>query len=276
MALQRAAMARAAVEKRQAKLWKEAADASARLSVANKAYDDGDIRVASRMFVSVALRHRNTPAGKQARERLGNLAQEARGKLAEIDTRLAGQDARVPPIDPLTGDYGPPAEPSPHNRQELVTESFRQYSELAELYEGVPEVARELRRHVSRQRRVPEYAVVLNEPQAKKLWELGQQHEAKGEACCAYWTYERAARLGPAPSALRAGTRIAEMKQGPEVVASAENCKCIRECHELYLRAEKLVELRPVLARERFAEIVRRAPEDSEVHRLAKKRLATL
>ena len=180
------------------------------------------------------------------------------------------------PIEPPVEEQWPPSTPSPNEWQDLVTEAFRHYSDLAEEYECVPVVARELRRHISRQTRRPEYAAVLNEPKAKKLWESGQQHEGKGEMCCAYWVYERAARLVPAPSAHGARDRLAWMKQDPEVVASAETCKCIRECHKSYLLAERLIELRPRLAKERFAEIVDRAPDESEVHRLANQRLAEL
>jgi hypothetical protein len=228
------------------------------------------------MYLSLALRHRKTQAGKEAKQRLAQLAEEARDKLRQIDARLAGDDDFRPPVESLQAERPPRAEPSPQQWQNRVIEAFRQYSELIEQYENVPTVASELRRHVARQRRQPEYAAVLNEPKAKTLWELGQQHEKKGEPCCAYWMYDRSARLVPAPSALRARDRFAEMKRDAAVVAAAETCRCIRECHGAYLIAERLIALKPERAKERLAEIVQRAPEDSEVYRLAKARLAEL
>lgn len=269
-------MARAAVKARQMRLWKEATTAAARLAAADKAYQQGDIRIASGIYVTVGLKHRETPSGKQAKQRLAQLAEEAREKLRQIDTRLADVEPPDPLIDSPAGEPWLPPEPSLNDSQDTITEAFRQYEDLAEQYELVPVVSRELRRHVSRQRRRPEYAAALNEPEARSLWECGQQHEKKGEACCAYWMYEESARLAPAPSALRASDRFGEMKQDPKVVASAEICKCIRECHKIYLNAERLIAVKPLLARERFTDIVTRAPNDSEVYRLAKQRLAEL
>ena len=120
-------------------------------------------------------------------------------------------------------------------------------------------------------RRQPEYASVLNELAAKSLWELGQEHERDDQLCCAYWVYKRAAELTPAPSAVLAKNRFAELDKDPQVVASAEKCRTLQWCHQAYLRADRLLELKPERATELFAEIVSRAPKDSEVYREAKK-----
>ncbi len=276
LASKRAEMARAAAKARQMRLWKEAATAAARLAAADRTRQEGDIRVASGIYLSVALKQKATPTGQQAKQRLAELAAEARERCHQIDTRLINLEDPHRPIDAPPGEHWLPLEPPPSESQDTIAEAFRQYSDLADQYELVPVVARELRRHIARQRRRPEYAAALNEPEAKALWEAGQQHERKGEACCAYWVYESSARLVPAPSALKSRDRMAEMKRDPEVVSSAETCKCIRECHKIYLQAERLIELRPLIAKERFAAIVDRAPDDSEVYRLAKQRLASM
>jgi hypothetical protein len=271
-AARQAALNRAAAEARQAYLWKQAATAATRLAAGEKAYQEGDIRVASRIYLKLALSRKKTPAAAEAKQRLTQLAEEAREKVRGIDARLVAQQGVSSPGEwPATA--GPPPVGASAPGGDLVTEAFRQYDQLARQYGGVPAASRELRGHVARQRRRPQYAAVLNEPEARALWEAAQQHEAKDERCCAYWVYRRAARLVPAPSAQLARDRLAELQQDPEVVASAEVCRKLRECHKIYTRAERLSELKPGRAQELYAEVVRRAPRDSEVYRLAQTRV---
>ena len=59
------------------------------------------------------------------------------------------------------------------------------------------------------------------------------------------------------------------MEEDPEIVASAAACRELQECHKIFSRAEKLSKLRQARAKELFAQIVERAPEDSELHRAA-------
>ena len=251
------------------------------------------------MYVALALRYRVTPAGQMARQRLAHLVLEARAKLQKIDARLAEHEFAPPAIDsfddPARGDGShfsdwpagsfPPINPAQlpfetgppqQNWQPSVEEAFLQYDKLARQYEEVPAIALELRRHVARLRQQPKYAAVLDEPEARELWNSGQNHEKTGEACCAFWAYESAARLEPAPSAILASARLAEMKRDPGTVAAAQTCRQIRECHHVYLRAERLIETRPSKARAMFAEILLNAPADSEVRRLARQRVAEL
>jgi len=134
----------------------------------------------------------------------------------------------------------------------------------------------EIRNHVSKQRRLPEIAAVLNEPEAASLLAVARQHDKKGEQCCAYWVYERAAKLVPAPSAQVARDRFVEVTQDSDAVAAAKTCREIRECHSLYWRAELLIAKRPTRAKELFDEIVSRTPEDSEIHRAAQEQIENL
>ena len=80
----------------------------------------------------------------------------------------------------------------------------------------------------------------------------------------------------PAPSAVQAGFRFAELAEDPQVVASAQACRELKWCHQAYVRAERLLSGKPEAANEIFAEIVRRAPEDSEVYRAATRALAAM
>ena len=63
------------------------------------------------------------------------------------------------------------------------------------------------------------------------------------------------------------------MKQDPRIVASAEACRELQQCHKIYNRAKKLISPRPTRAKELFAQIVARAPEDSQLYRAARAHL---
>jgi hypothetical protein len=150
---------------------------------------------------------------------------------------------------------------------------FREYDRLIAKYGELPAVGADIKAHVAKLRRQPAYAAVLNEPAAAALWKQGGQYERDNHLCCAYWTYKKAAELLPAPSAVLANNRFTDLAKKPQVVASAESCRNLKWCHQAYLRAQRLLEARPERAKEIFAEIVARAPEDSEVHRAAKRRI---
>jgi hypothetical protein len=154
-------------------------------------------------------------------------------------------------------------------REKLVVEAFQEYDQVARPYGGVPAVKSELKKHVAKQRRRDEFAAVLNEPEAKILWEEGQQHERENQQCCAYWVYKQAARLKAARSAALARRRLAEMEEDRGIVASAEACRDLQECHRIYNRAEMLSKHKQEKAKELFAQVVDRAPAESEVHRAA-------
>jgi hypothetical protein len=149
-------------------------------------------------------------------------------------------------------------------------EAFEDYDEIQAKYANVPAAKRAITAHVARQRRQPQYAAVLNEERAKQLLELAQRHEQCEELCCAYWVYQEAARLVPAPSALQARQRFDGLAADPEVIRSAQVCRELRWCHSAFERAEMLVKVKPESARDLYGEILRRAPEDSEVHRAAR------
>ncbi len=150
---------------------------------------------------------------------------------------------------------------------------FQDYDRLIAKYGELPAVGPEIKAHVSKLRHQPEYAVILNEPAATKLWKLGGEYERDNHVCCAYWTYKKAAEFLPAPSAVLASQRFADLAKKPEVVASAETCRELKWCHQAYRRAERLTEANPERAKELYAEIVSRAPADSEVYRAAKQRV---
>ncbi len=265
------AMARAAAEARQAYLMSQSAGDVARLATADRIYQEGDVRVAGRMYVQVALSRPKNQATAEARQRLVKLADEARQKLGKIDADLVGQGGGLSPGE-LIGPDGQPTAPWAGQ----IAAAFRQYDDLVEDYGRVPVADREIKTHIAKQRRRPEFAAVLNEPEAKALWELGQQHEAKDHACCAYWVYREAARLAPARSARLALERFEQMEQDADAVAAAKACRELRQCHKIYNRAELLIANRPARAKELFAQIVQRAPEDSEIYRAAREHVQRL
>jgi len=263
------------------------------------------------IYVRLALRRPPNAATETAKKKLADLQTEARKKLEELDRSLsgAGADAGQPTDDkpkdsgaagPKKGsdaaetpDKGPESDEkeTPENGAEGASDQpgeqgeasdgadgrivaiFHQYDRLIMKYGDLPVVGPEIKAHVAKLRHQPEYAVILNEPAATVLWKLGRQYERDNHLCCAYWTYKEAAELLPAPSAVLASDRFAELTKSPQVVASAETCRELKWCHKAYLRAERLLKVRPESAKEIFAQIVNRAPEDSEVYRAARRQL---
>ena len=258
----RRAQLQAAAQARMARLLREVSAAAQRLEAGDRAYQDGDIRLASGIYVRLAGSHPPNPVTLQARDRLAQLAQEAREKLGEIDVAL------IPTAAPVDGSYDVPA-PSPISADKVL-QAFQDYDEIVARYATVPEAKRERAAHVARQRKKPQYAAVLNEAQAKRLLELAQGHEQRQEHCCAYWVYQDAARLDPAPSALQARERFEALAADPETVRAAQTCRELRWCHKAFQRAEMLAKVKPENARRVFGEILSRAPEDSEIYRAAR------
>ena len=153
---------------------------------------------------------------------------------------------------------------------------FDEFDKLLFAYDDVPRVGRELRSRLNKLRRSAQYALVLNEPEAARLWQLGQKHEKDDQTCCAFLVYEQAVKLAPAPSAELAQKRLSALKQDQAQVAAAERCRHLRACHKTFERAERLAKVAPAKAKELLAEVVTSAPTDSELYRVARERLHTL
>ena len=250
---------------------KEALNAAALLAAAEKAYQQGDIRVACRIFASVARSRPATPINQQARQRLTQIADEAMQKIESVDRQLA-QEAKALSPSEMLGLNGP----QPTQWVQAVTTAFADYDELSERYDAVPMIRRKLRAQVAQKRRRPEYAAVLNEPEAMALCEIARQHERDQQSCCAYWVYKDAAQLAPAPAARRAVEQLASMEKDPQLMVSAEACRQLQECHALYNRAESVVKTWPSRAQELLAQIVETAPPDSEIYRAAQIRIQVI
>ena len=254
------AQKQAAAESQAESLFRQATAGAERLAAGDRARQEGDVRLAASIYVRLAKSKPPTDASREARDRMIGLAADAREELKKIDASLECSDNSS--CDSAHSPQGP-VEP------EVIREAFRKYDELAAKFSSVLAAKREVAAHVARQRRNPVYAAVLNEPKAKELWELGQQHEKDSELCCAYWVYQDAARLAPAPSALRAQARFEALKGNPEVVRSAETCREVRWCLNAYQRAGWLGDVNSEKAKQLYAEILRRAPADSGVYRAA-------
>jgi hypothetical protein len=266
-----AAVRQAAAATRYAQLCREYAAARARLYAADKVRREGDLRVASRMYVSLAKLRGQVAISVQAKQRLAVLAAESQQKLSEIDSRLSERSSDASQW--YVPDVTPTAQEPPRPWEDLVAAAFREYDQLVTDYSRVPAVKRELSAHVRKQRRRSEFAAVLDEPKAKALLEMAQRHESEDQPCCAYWAYKEAARLTSAPSGQLARDRLMEMERDPQVVASAEACRELQECHKLYERAERLIKGRPTRARDLFTEITERTPRDSKIWLAAQQRI---
>ena len=288
-----------AAQERQARLLRNAATDANRLEAADQARKAGDLRVASMIYAKLAVARPANDSSLVAQDRLSELADEARGKLREVDAMLGG-GAVVPPVGspgakgplpPLWDDVPPPSKPAgkdppppgsasrnlPASRvlttaspPEAIVQAFQRYDRLLFQYGEVPQVKRELAAHVARQRHKPEFAEVLDEPEASRLLEIARQREKDEERCCAYWVYVEAARLAPAPSGRQAEARRDEMKNDPQLLAAAETCRQLQWCHGAYVRAADLAKANKASqARYLFGQILKRAPEESSVYRAA-------
>ncbi len=238
-----------ALQAMQAQLARQAATDEARLAAAKAARESGDIRRAAVLYRSMAFRKPSTEQTTAANDALTELSDEARKRLTEISYEI---------------------------NQGNVAEAFAALRRLDRDYSSVPAVARDIRNYMNRMRRRSDVAAVLNEPDAKEFWELGQQHEGAGAMCCAYLTYQEARKLVPAPSALRAIERLDTLSADSEIVASAERCRNLQQCHHTYRRAERLIAVRPERAAELFREVLDKAPADTEIHVAARQQLAAL
>jgi len=171
-----------AAQERQARLLRNAATDANRLEAADQARKAGDLRVASMIYAKLAVARPANDSSLVAQDRLSELADEARGKLREVDAMLGG-GAVVPPVGspgakgplpPLWDDVPPPSKPAgkdppppgsasrnlPASRvlttaspPEAIVQAFQRYDRLLFQYGEVPQVKRELAAHVARQRR---------------------------------------------------------------------------------------------------------------------------
>jgi hypothetical protein len=270
VAARQAAAARAVAAARQQELWKKAQSSALRLNAAESAYTSGNVSLAAKLYASLARSRPKTQMNDTARRRLEALADESRQKLAETDRALEDYASKMSASDWKDKSSWPTG------LTDTIDTAFQQYEGIVDDYSAVSSVRRKLISHVGKQRRHPDYSAVLNEPEAETLLELARQHEKEDQQCCAFWVYEQASKLAPAPSAKSAATRLAEMKQAPEIVAAAERCRKLQWCHRRYKLAERLVSARPEMARAYFEEILENSPADSEVHKAAENHLAEM
>ncbi len=238
----------------QAQLLRQVDNNKARLAAAQTAREAGDIRRAAVYYRSLAYKKPVTEQSKIAKEALAELREEGRKRLDEIDYDMA-KGAMT------KGD---------------VAEAMTRLRQLDHDYGAVGKFGREIRYFMNRARRRDEVAAVLNEPDAKQFWTRGQKHEQNGAMCCAYLEYEVAAKLAPAPSALKAKTRFEDLSGDPDLVDAAKRCSTLKQCHRTYSRAERLIKVKPRRAAELFEEVLETAPHDTEIHLAARKQFAAL
>jgi hypothetical protein len=273
-AAQQAYMARLAAMAREKIIWETTQNSDARLKLAQQAYERGEIKTAAHIYVRLALARPANESSQSAKKRLKVLAEEALAKQDKIDAMLTGSNMQISPHELYAERGNREVDDRVAAWENNVRLAFEQYDRLIDDYEDVPGVGNKIKSHVNRQRRRIEVAAVLNEPKAKALIEVAEEHEAEDHVCCAYWVYRQAAQLAPAPSGRKAQARLAELEKDPKTIAAAEACREMQQCHQLYARAERIKHVKPERARELFAEIVQRASSDSEVFRAAQQQLA--
>jgi len=237
--------------------------AAERLAVTDELRKEGHIALAVRRYrLLMAIRNSSDDVSQIAKQRLDELTLEGETKLSELEERLDG-------YNPSTGESAELAE------QEIV-DLFAEFEKLTRDYQNLPQFGDKIVHRLSVRRSQARFAAVLQEPEAKQIFDLALQHEESDKTCCAFQFYEQAARLAPAKSGLAAATRIEELKRDPDMVAAAEKCQKLQWCHSTYNRAERLAKVKPQMAQALFNEIVSVAPHDSEIFQAAKQRVEEL
>lgn len=234
---------------RERRIMSNAKTAAARFASAEKAREEGDIRLASMLYLKVALTRPANPKTAAAKAALKELETQGNARVAEVKALLDNDD---------------------------VLQAYEQFTLLYEEYEYVPGTGPEIKLSLNRIRGQRQYASVLNEAEAAKLWEVGRELEADDQMCCAFLIYEQARKLQPATSARRADERLKTMRADSALLASAQQCRALRECHKIFNTAELLAKTDPIKARDMFKEILAKADSESEVHVAAREQLAKL
>jgi hypothetical protein len=234
------------------------------LKLAEQARSESDLDTAVRLYIRVARSPLAGTAAQEARRQIESLQAETREQWAAAEKQLetaARQSA---------------SETSDQAIQASVQTAFGNLETLAEKYERVPQSGREVQARLSQLKRQPQYAMMLNEPRAMELWQIGQKHEQEGQLCCAYLVYQEATQLMPAPSASLAKQRFERMSEDKAIVASAQTCQDLQWCHSTFRTAQRVAEVKPEAATDLFQQIIRRSPADSAVHRAAEQEAARL
>ena len=247
-----------------ARLMRQAQTDAARMAFAERARTEGDIQGACRLYLRVAGSRPATPFTAAARQRLVELQNEARQTAADTQRRLEGLVENTP-IEQATAE----------SLRELAA-CLAKFDELAKQYERVPQAGREIRVALAKHKKHSSVQAALREPDARKLWEDAQELEQQGHLCCAFLLYEEAVRELPAPSAVAAQRRLAQLKLDPQNIADAEACRNLQWCHERYRLAERVARVEPQQARELFEQIVARAPADSKIYDEAREQITRL
>ena len=261
------AAAIAAANKREAALAKAVTTGRTLWQLAQDADKEGDLRLASRLYERLALMRPITTFNGSAQRRLREIQRAAAAELQSIDDELA--NLKLPKSDP-TG-----LAPAKLDAA-AISVQFELLDLLALEYAGVATVEDKINDRIKRLRKDAKFAEILQEPTAAELWKLGQEYEAKGEACCALIVYEQGAAQAPAPSARLARDRLTELKANQAVVAAAQRCQLLQRCHETYRRAQVAIEANPERARQYLREIVESAPSDSKIYQDARMQIAML
>lgn len=245
------------------------------MAAADSSAARGDIRAAGVIYARLASRRPPNASSQTASLRLNQLRKDAQTKLDEIDLQLNSGGVYISIGDNASLGTSDASVDALAGISQNILDAFRKYEDLIDQYGGLPGIGPKIEAHVAKLRRQPANAAVLNEAPARKMWDQGQQHEHNDQLCCAYWVYKEAAKLKPAPSASLAADRLAELEHDVQVVTAAETCRELKWCHGTYRLAEQLLSARPERAKELFAAIVARAPQDSEVYQAAKKQIGS-
>ena len=236
-------------------------------NVALQAEQEGDDKLAARLYQRLALSRPRTEVTVSAQGRLSQIQGAALAKLEVLEGELNSASGRS---------GVPSALQSTRVNSDQVLKVFGELEKLAVEYAGVSSIESKIKERTESLRKQRQFAAILNEPLANRLWMLGQKHESEQKRCCAFLVYEQAAHLAPAPSAEQAAARLKRMEADTSLVAEARQCKNLQLCHEKYQRAMAIKASLPERAREYFSQILNDATPETSIHKAAREQIAML
>jgi hypothetical protein len=237
-----------------------------RFAAAEEAFGKGEIATAYRLYSRIAVARNTAPQTVTSRARVKEIQEQGQTELQALESQL---ETVIANLDAVRGQSSQreSAEQQLVQWESTLRDFCQNYGEVSKIENQIKVLLRRMQK---------EHGATLNEPEARRLLAHARTLEQSDETCCAFYVYERATELRPAPSAELAAERYHELLAHASIVSAAENCRKLQWCHTAYSEASELIEAQPETARGLLLKIVQRAPEDSTVCIAAREQLASL
>lgn len=223
--------------------------AGERLTTARELMANGDVGTAALLLKRAVLTRRaSDTVRRQAKELLQQIEEEGAAEFEQVEQSF--QYASSP------------------------TEIRAAMESLAQLeldYGTTPKLGRRIDSLGRRLTRSDKVKAFRREESAAVLMSEARALEAKGEICCAYLFYEKAAEHDDTQTGQDAAAKLARLDRDELLVEQVETCRLIRSCQTEFDKASRMMKhpRHRGKAFELLSSIIERSPADSEVHQAA-------